>query len=78
MAFATIIPATDGARFAGNRRSRMAHLMNVKYHILRDVKEHRVVEDDTRASQTDADLRNNRMAFVCLLTHPDCQFVADC
>jgi hypothetical protein len=49
----------------------MAHLSHVKYHILRDVQQHQLVADDTRASLSDPDLLHNRIAFVCLLTHPD-------
>ena len=49
----------------------MAHLTHMKHHILRDVKQHQLVADDTRVSRSDADLLHNHISFVCLLTHPD-------
>lgn len=48
----------------------MAAISSVKYHILRDVTNHRVILDDTRALG-DPDVFNNKVAFVSLLTHPD-------
>lgn len=53
----------------------MAAISSVKYHILRDVK--KVVEDDTRANQ-DAEVFNNRVSFVSLLTHPDGNIYCGC
>ena len=49
----------------------MARLSHVQFHILRDVKQHVRLADDQRASRTDPDVLHNRIAFVCLLAHPD-------
>lgn len=50
----------------------MPAISSVKYHVLRDMAVHRVIEDDTRAAAlADSDMFNNRISFVSLLTHPD-------
>jgi hypothetical protein len=50
----------------------MARLAKVKYHVLRDTKQSTVIDDLALFTpERNADVFENRIAFTCLLTHPD-------
>lgn len=51
----------------------MASIRSIKYHVLRDTTDHRVHSDESGNPDKarDRDLYENRIAFVCLLPHPD-------
>lgn len=50
----------------------MARIRSVRYHVLRDTADRRVVTDDVRLDRRrDRDIFENRIAFVSLLMHPD-------
>ncbi|HUV38523.1 MAG TPA: hypothetical protein VMY39_02870 [Planctomycetota bacterium] len=50
----------------------MPRIESVRYHVLRDTADRRVVTDDVRLDRRrDRDIFENRIAFVSLLMHPD-------
>lgn len=51
----------------------MAAITSVKYHILRDTKSRKRVEEDAVLTPEDRDAYENRVAFVSLLMHPNGQ-----